>query len=374
MNLTRQVAERLFNASARSIETPCFVFFPEILQQRLHEVAACDSPADVFYSLKANPEPGVLRIIASRGFSADVSTQWEFDAALSAGFPPSRLSCVGPWKPDHFLRSALDAGIKRVSFETVSEALTLFKLASKDTELYARVLLESTDTTLAENMAEVDSPFGLHEAEIEALHRATRSRVDGVHLYKGSDFQDVPPALASLDQFLGTSLRRYAGLQFGPGLGVSYTLEESDPDWRTLSTLVRQRASGLSLSYEIGRYLVAHSVALLMKVCRTKARGNKLIAILDGGITSFARTILTGASHPVISLSRPFREPASYDIKLCGPTCTPLDVIHGRCYFEGIDEGDVVAVLCAGAYGANLNFSGFLGYQKAPFRHADQLS
>jgi diaminopimelate decarboxylase len=359
INPSSKIARSLAEGSRRNV-SPAFYFYRQTLLDRLAEVASVSDPETIYYSLKANPELLVIREVAAAGFAADVASIRELKLALEAGFPPHRISCVGPWKPADFLEAAIEAGVGRICVESVAE----FEwLAAKRhaPQLYARLLLSREALPIAEQMATAVSPFGLTLEEVAMLDPAS-SRFSGVHIYVGSDFQSVEAAAEVLTSNAFTT----SSVQFGPGLGISYELGKSDPAW---SALVKQitKVRPEKTSFEMGRYLVAHCAILLATVQIVKVRAGKKVCVLDAGMTSFARTILTGARHPVVCIGREISGVENADVILCGPTCTPLDRINGACLFDSVDVGDQVAVLCAGAYGVNLNFSGFLGFDRAPF-------
>jgi diaminopimelate decarboxylase len=353
------------------------VFLPELLTARALEIAG-ESPArDIFYSLKANPSNAVLRRLAALGFGADVSTAWELELAIAAGFPLSQISCVGPWKPPRLLRQIAELPLRRVSVESVPEARAIASLRNNATipELFVRWLPPPRiRAATAENMATAASQFGLLTEEI--LDLAGHVPVDGIHLYAGSDIQDVTEATQALDVFTASPFASLP-IQFGPGLGISYELDQPDPSWkRLLSATSTLRPSG-STYLELGRYLVAHSTALLATVQVVKEREGQRICIMDAGMACFARTVLTGSRHSVVSLDSPVEYDAmavNNDIRLVGPSCTPLDVIRARCYFSEVKPGDTLAILACGAYGANLALHGFMGLPPASTIDYDTLA
>ena len=372
MNLSRLIADRIRTFSPDRVATPCFLFFSDVLRLRLGEISRVVPPHRIYFSVKANPQDAVLRELAARGFAADISSEWELNIALAAGFSPRRISCVGPWKPPEFLSKLVEIRVGQISFETKQEAQWLFSHAPQEIKLFARLLLSVEHLTVSENMMEEQSPFGLTIEELRELTSFDSFRLDGIHVYTGSDFQEIGDALVSLKKLASISnLPRVHRLQFGPGLGVSYNLLRPDPDFAQLIERVDELSADWDVVFEIGRYIVAHSTVFLTRVCAVKNRGPATVLVLDGGMTSFARTIITDARHPTILLGKPVTDEPTRRFVLCGPTCTPLDRIRAHCYFDAVREGDVVCVLCAGAYGVNLNFDGFLGHERAPFRIAD---
>ena len=368
-NPSFEVAKRLGLYSSKP-RTPSYVFFPDILNDCLERISQVTDVKRVFYSLKANPHPIVVDVIAKAGFGVDVSSAWELSYAIRMGFTPEKITCVGPWKSKEFINAAVDLGVNKISFENVKEAEWLHQNARPQTRLYARVLLIDESLDAGERMINSVSQFGLLPSEVNELISGGK-RIDGIHVYGGSDIASVKESCKSLSNAVNIFSESDLGIQFGPGLGISYDLHNADPLWSDLVTSVGSIVgSRRAVDFEIGRYAVAHSAALLAQVEVIKYRADKTICVLNTGITSFARTLITNATHAAVKVGFPICTNAEVcrDIIFCGPTCTPLDTIRTSCYFDTISEGDIVAVIATGAYGVNLNFNNFIGFRRATFR------
>ncbi|WP_005224219.1 type III PLP-dependent enzyme domain-containing protein [Marichromatium purpuratum] len=352
------------------IRTPVFVYFESVLRSRLQDLLQCSAPQTIRFSLKANPHQDVLRIVSEAGCGADVSSLAELRAALEAGIEPRYISCVGPWKEPSLIKQARLCGVQRYCIESLDEAKEMAWLVGHDKELYARCIARLESSSVVENMMHLQTPFGL---TLEELHYAIKSHIqfDGLHIYSGSDYRSFDAATAILRAIPEFDLifKRRWPIQYGPGLGVSYDPFEPEEKWQDLAKGVENILGKRPVTYEIGRYIVAHCTALLVTVKVRKRRGETIVCVTDGGITSFARTLLTKAVHPVFSLNFLNIPPKYYGLKihLCGPTCTPLDSIACKGYFPDVEVGDKLAILVAGAYGHNLAFRGFMGYEGAPF-------
>ena len=357
------------------VATPLYVFLPDILSHRIEDVLQATAAGSIFYSLKANPSLPVLRKIAVRGLGADVSTEWELGRALEAGFSPSSITCVGPWKSDRFLRKLIDIGVRRISVESKSEVDRIRQIGGRDVpvQIYVRWLPAISGQTVLENMAASVSHFGLLTEEIAELQCGDVPH--GVHTFVGSDFQTVDQAVEVI-KLLEASAFCSLPHQFGPGLGISYVPGRPDPSWSGIvSSLNQLRPTNHTTDFEIGRYLVAHCIVILCKVLLMKSRAGVQVCVVDAGMAHFARTILTGARHVVVNLSahRPMTDLPDSSIKIVGPSCTPLDVLGSQCYFSEVNPGDTLAILACGAYGQNLALHGFMGLESAAMVNIDEL-
>lgn len=366
--------EELLKAGAESVRgrTPCFAFFPELLVERSNRVRSAGRGVELFYSLKANPANEVLKILAREGYGADISTVGELQTALEAGFESRNLSCVGPWKPLSFLLEARREGVRRICIESKREAREAREVFGDGAEFYARVLLVGKQSGVAEEMATRTSQFGLLPSEIAQLQGEQDALFDGLHVYSGSDYRSPEAATRVLQQLTDLPAELSAlPLQFGPGLGISYIPLAPDPSWEEMLDRARELCGGRLRAVEVGRYLVAHAVVLFITAQIVKRRGGHLVVITDGGMTAFARPLITGARHAIFRADQPVREALFYgpnaEVRITGPTCTPLDDMGGAAYFSDVQEGDLLAVLDAGAYGANLRLDGFMDFPSPQF-------
>ena len=361
---------------AREFKTPLYVYGRERIEDayRAYEEAFRTVPHRVCYALKANSSLGVLRVFASMGAGADIVSGGELRQALRAGFRPVDIVFSGVGKTDEELRQGLAAGIGEFNVESESEMRRLSALARAGDRRALVTLRVNPDvdpkshpyisTGLRENK------FGVPIQDAARILGEARGlggiEVTGVQCHIGSQLRDLGPAteavraLASLSRALlaqGFALRT---IDIGGGLGVDYD-GSGAPAPADLAALVLPeiRDLGLKLLLEPGRSLIAAAGLLLTRVIAIKMNGAKRFVIADAGMNDLLRPSLYSAYHHIVNLSAPKGAPrVSADI--VGPVCESGDFLAKEREIAETKEGDLLAVLDAGAYSfsmaSNYNF------------------
>jgi len=363
-------------ALAREFKTPLYVYSRERLESAYsaYATAFASVPHRICYALKANPSLALLKVFAALGAGADIVSGGELKQALRAGFKPEDIVFSGVGKTDEELSLGLDTGIGEFNVESESE---LRRLSSFATARGARAFITLRvnpdvdpkshpyiSTGLRENK------FGVPIEEAARILREARTlgglEVSGVQCHIGSQLRDLGPAteavraIASLSRTLlaeGFALRT---IDIGGGLGVDYD-GTGAPTPAELAALVLPQIQGLGLKLllEPGRSLVAAAGALLTRVVAIKMNGNKRFIIADAGMNDLLRPSLYSAYHHIENLSRAEGTPV-VTADIVGPVCESGDFFaKDRAILEP-SEGDLLAVLDAGAYSfsmaSNYNF------------------
>ena len=218
-----------------------------------------------------------------------------------------------------------------------------------------------------------DSKFGLWEEEtIQAYAIAQRARVErfGIHMHIGSGILDVEPYLQAVAKLLSIAKRVHeeVGINFefidiGGGFGVPYTPEDQEFDWSSFSSKVvglfksKVAEYGLGkpfLCVEPGRYLVADACVLLTEVNTIKTTPAKKFVGVDAGFNTLIRPAMYGSYHPILVANKLDKaEIETYDV--VGPICESGDALAKERKLPAIEEGDLLAVLNAGAYGFSMS-------------------
>ena len=363
-------------ALAREFRTPLYVYSRERIESayRAYEAAFSSVPHRICYALKANSSLGLLKVFVSLGAGADIVSGGELKQALRAGFKPEDIVFSGVGKTDEELSLGLDTGIGEFNVESESELRRLSSLAAARGARASITLRVNPDvnpkshpyisTGLRENK------FGVPIEEAVRILREARVlvglEVSGVQCHIGSQLQDLAPAteavraIASLSRTLlaeGFSLRT---IDMGGGLGVDYD-GTGAPTPKELAALVLPQIQdlGLKLLLEPGRSLIAAAGALLTRVIAIKMNGTKRFVITDAGMNDLLRPSLYSAYHQIENLSRPEGTPL-VTADIVGPVCESGDFFAKDRVIREPNEGDLLAVLDAGAYSfsmaSNYNF------------------
>jgi len=377
---------------AREHGTPCFVYFPDAIRERLAELrAAFGGRFGIRYALKANPHPALLARLREDGLdSLDVSSAGELARALHAGYPPERIGFTGPAKRDAELALALERGVGEIVLESPGEAERLDARAARGgarPAVLVRISPAKLPPAFGVRLAGRPSPFGVDEEDLEdALARIAglpHLELAGFHVYAGTQCLRAEPAAAHLaataELFRRAAERASCSprrLVFGAGFGIPYHEGDGPLDLPAVARAAAPalealagdpRCGGAALDLELGRYLVGEAGVYLTRVVHLKESRGTHIAVCDGGMHHH----LAACGHlgSVIPRNYPLSragdgggsgERLEYDV--CGPLCTAIDTLARAARLPRLREGDVLAVAASGAYGLTASPVHFLSH------------
>lgn len=339
--------------------SPRYVYDLATVRQRARDLRAA-VPADrVHYAVKANDHPDILRALAGEGLDLECVSVHEIEHVLAAvpGVRAERVLYTPNFAGRDEVARALDLGVHA----TVDNAATLDAWA----EVWAgREVSVRVDPGVGKGhhdhvkTAGDASKFGVSPADLPALAEAAGRhgvRIVGLHAHTGSGYDDLG-VWAENARLLG----RLAGEHFpdvrhvNVGGGIPVPTGDAPPyDLAAAgAALGEARAAfpGLAVWIEPGRFLVAEAGVLLARVTQVKRKGAVRYVGLDAGMNSLLRPALYGAHHDVVNLSRLDAPPAG-PAEIVGPICESSDVLARARPFPETEEGDVVLVDTAGAYG-----------------------
>ncbi len=363
-------------ALAREFKTPLYVYSRERIEAAYgaYEQAFASVPHRICYALKANPSVELLKIFVARGAGADIVSGGELRQALRAGFKPDDIVFSGVGKTDEELAFGLETGIGEFNVESESELRRLSALcASRGTRAFVTLRVNPNvdpkshpyiSTGLRENK------FGVAIEDAARLLRAARTlpgiEVSGVQCHIGSQLRDLGPAseavraIASLSRTLLSEGFPLRTIDMGGGLGVDYD-GAGAPTPQDLAALVLLHIKdlGLKLLLEPGRSLIAAAGALLTRVVAVKSNGERRFFITDAGMNDLLRPSLYSAYHEIVNLSAAENAPV-VTADIVGPVCESGDFFAKERPIRDAAEGDLFAILDAGAYSfsmaSNYNF------------------
>jgi len=357
---------------AERFDTPLYVLSEARIREnyrRLHRALTRHyQKIRIYYAAKANTGLSVLKILEGEGSYLDAVSPGEVSLALKAGFSPERILFTGTSVRDDELRSLLDSRVT-VNVDSLSQLDRLLRMARP--ELVSVRVNPEVGAGHHEHVitAGRDSKFGVWEADAVKAYRAAREAgVErfGIHMHIGSGILTVEPFLLAAERLLAVAgdVHKRVGVDFefvdfGGGLGVPYRPGEEELDLDLFSeralSLFRRRAGeyGLgepSFCVEPGRYIVADAGVLLTRVNTVKATPYRKFLGVDAGFNTLIRPAMYGSYHHIVvanKLSQPDAE--AYDV--AGPLCESGDMLARDRRLPEVEEGDLLAVLNAGAYG-----------------------
>lgn len=357
---------------AKEYGTPLYVYSKKALTEsyEAYDKACIDGKgkrrARIHYAMKANSNLAVIDLFKQLGAGFDLVSGGELARALAIGADPKSLVFAGVGKSAPEIAAALKAGVKCINVESIAELHKINRVAS-DLNLRAPISLRVNPDVDAQTHPYISTglkgnKFGIAYHEVLKTYReASRlPQIDvvGIDCHIGSQITTTAPYLDALDKVLDLveHLKREGivihHLDLGGGLGISYS-NETPPDitefTNTLLNHVAERGFGhLDVVLEPGRSLVGNAGVLLTTVEYLKPGVEKNFCIVDAAMTELMRPALYEAHHGIVPAQTKQTKSIVYDV--VGPVCESGDWL-GRDRQLAVEEGDLLAILSAGAYG-----------------------
>jgi diaminopimelate decarboxylase len=360
-------------AIARELGTPAYVYSDATL--RRHYQVLADAFADrnllIAYAVKANSNIGVLATLAEMGAGADTVSGGEMLRAIEAGIPADRIVFSGVGKTREEMRLGLELGIHQFNVESRPELHRLSAVAQEMGKT-AKIAFRVNPHVEAGGHAHIstgtpETKFGIawHEAELffEEASRLPNIEPVGIAVHIGSQIIRVDPMRAAWEKVVTLARRlRERGfaisrVDFGGGLGVPYK-DGEDPDSPTIYAKQAREVLGnldVQLILEPGRLIAGNAGVLISRVEYVKERDGRTFVILDAGMNDLMRPALYSAHHEVLPVRTPAMGAPRSAVDLVGPICESTDRFAKDRPMPPLAEGDLVAFMTAGAYGATLS-------------------
>ena len=344
--------------TSRLIQTARRLPTPVLLVDRPSLLAAAATVRDslpgveVYYALKANPHPEVVRALWLAGCGFEVSSVGELELALGAGAPGPAIISGNPVKTPEFVRRAFAAGVRRFAFDSPAEVDKLAALAP-GSEVFVRLTVDNSGSEWP-----LSRKYGVEPDEaVELLLAARDAGLDatGATFHVGSQCLRAESWLAALavcEGMWATAAERglrLSALNLGGGLAVRHTRPIPATAAVGAAVMARLRAGRLAearLSIEPGRALVGESAVLVMAVIGVARRGDERWVYVDAGVFN-ALMETTGGIRYELATERSGPESSCV---LAGPSCDSVDVICPDALLPELAVGDRVYLLNAGAY------------------------
>jgi diaminopimelate decarboxylase len=357
---------------AAAVGTPFYCYSSATLERQYRRFADAfaDQGATIHYALKANSNLAVIRTFGLLGAGADIVSEGELRRALAAGIPASRIVFSGVGKTREEMAFALKAGIHQINVESEPELAALSEVAS-GLGMTASIALRVNPDVDARTHAKIstgkkENKFGIELGHVQAVARRAAAlpgiRLRGLAVHIGSQLTDLAPyrvafsRLAELVAELREASLAIDQLDLGGGLGVSYQ-GESSPSLLDYAAIVKGTVGnlGVGLAFEPGRLLVAEAGALVARVVYVKDGSTRRFLILDAAMNDLIRPALYEAWHEIVPLRQPRIGAPTEPVDIVGPVCETGDTFATQRALPPVTEGELVAILAAGAYGAAMS-------------------
>lgn len=395
----RELAERLGRDTVlhNTGALPAYVYDLDGLSAHLAAIrAAIPGGVEVFYAVKANPDPVVLRAVARQADGLEVSSGGELRHAAKVA-PGCRLAFGGPGKTPAELAVAIRTGTFRFHVESPHE-LRLLGAAALAAGRTVDILLRVNPPDQAPSpeasgglvMGGRATPFGMDAALLDDCARlftgdpvTSRLRVRGLHAHLASGL-DAPAVLASAARVLefartwcGAHGVRDPEFNLGGGMAVDYGRPGERFDWAACGRgLALASRPGETLRIEPGRAVTAYCGWYVTRILDVKRSHGKAFALVAGGTHHLRTPAAKGHSQPfaiipVASWGHDWSRPGITDepVTLAGQLCTPKDVFARDVPVPQARVGDLVAFALAGAYAWNISHHDFLMHPPPTFHY-----
>lgn len=347
--------------------TPTFVYNAGAIRERYRSLdsALGSLPHRICFAVKANSNLAVLRILRELGAGADIVSAGEMARALAAGFDPGHIVFSGVGKSAEELQAAIRAGIGHLNVESIEELELIGRVAEAE-QRQVRVGIRvnpdvTTDTHPYISTGKSGIKFGVPIDQVAAAARYVlhhpQLELTTLAMHLGSQLVDTAPFRQGIRHLveLVEQLRRAGSatlrvLDIGGGLGIRYSDERWMKPAEFAAAVVPLLApTGLEIYLEPGRFLVGSAGVLLTRVLYRKHSGGKEFVVVDAGMNDLVRPSHYQAYHEIVELVEQGRSPTRVDV--VGPVCETGDFLALDRSLPGLEAGDALAVLGAGAYG-----------------------
>ena len=369
------------NKVSESVETPFVVIDSDVVAERYDSLAEALPIAEIFYAVKANPGPEILRLVAERGGSFDVASPAEIDMAIAAGVGPERISFGNTIKKQRHIVDAFARGVRLFAFDAEAELDKLIAEAPGAT-VFCRVLCDGSGADWP-----LSRKFGCEPEEALRLLRlaaAAGMRV-GVSFHVGSQQRDVDAWDRALEEIAPIARSLHAEgvlldvVNVGGGFPGQY--QDAMPAVSVYGDAIQRALSNrLSPIYgdyvprviaEPGRYLVADAGVMQTEVVlvsrKSEMESRRWVYLDCGKFGGLAETMDEAIRYRLRTPhdTDPILRRAVGPVTIAGPTCDSADVLYEKSDYElplALTAGDRVEIMSTGAYTTTYSAVAFNGF------------
>lgn len=353
-------------ALAEEYGTPLYIYSAATFRRHFKAFDSAFEGLDhlTCYSVKANSNLSVLKMLAEEGAGMDIVSGGELYRALKAGVPAEKIVYSGVGKRASEIKEALEAGILMFNIESVAELHKINEVAGemgKVAEVSFRINPDvdpQTHPYISTGMKK--NKFGLDiDNSLEAYKVAAElENINpvGMDCHIGSQLTKIDPFLESLDKLLAFYERlkeigiEIKYLDLGGGLGIPYD-EEEPPHPTEFGKALADKLKDVPLKIilEPGRVIAGNAGIMVTEVVYTKSNPTKNFLIVDGAMNDLIRPSLYGSFHRIAEVEQHGRDPKEYDV--VGPICESGDFLARERELPAIEQGERLVLYSAGAYG-----------------------
>ena len=378
--------EVALSRAADEFGTPLYVYSAGTILDHYRRLDAALTPLDhlICYAVKANSNGAILKLLAEAGAGFDIVSGGELFRVLKAGGAAGKCTFAGVGKSREEIEYALDEGVLSFNVESEAELEQIDRIAGSKGVRAPIALRVNPDVDAGTHRyvstGRSENKFGIGLDRVAAVYehaaRLPNILIRGVQMHIGSQITDAAPfaeAIAKVTPLIEELKRRYS-LEFfsvGGGIGIVYesSFASGNRDWwtekdRVAATMTLPltiadyaaaivpplREIGLRVLFEPGRLLVGNAGVLLTRVRYLKQAAQKKFVIVDAGMNDLIRPALYQSYHEIVAVREP-GDKTRESVDVVGPVCESGDFFAQDRELPSVSEGDLIALMSAGAYG-----------------------
>ena len=321
----------------------------------------------ICYSVKANSNIQILKVLRKMGSGADVVSGGELLKAIKSGIKPNKIVFSGVGKTEDEIRLAIRKNILLINVESENEAELINRIAGNLKKKVAVGVRLNPDinapTHKKISTGKAEDKFGLSKANLISFcinaKKLKNLRLNAISVHIGSQILNERPfkkTLKVLEEIINKTKIYFKFVDLGGGFGISYKKSDRKINLKSYSNLVEKfrKKYNCNIIFEPGRAIVGNTAILVTQVQYLKKGSNKTFAILNAGMNDFMRTALYDAIHniiPVIKNGKKNKGPLEFVGPICETTCKFIRYNK----YQKLNQSDYVAISDVGAYGASLS-------------------
>ena len=321
----------------------------------------------ICFSVKANSNIQILKILKKMGSGADVVSGGELLKAIKSGIKPNKIVFSGVGKTEDEIKLAIRKKILLINVESENEAILINKIAGKlkkQTAIGIRLNPDINAPTHKKiSTGKAEDKFGLSKNELLKLclkiSKFKNLKLIALSVHIGSQILSDNPFKKSLNvisDVIKKTKIKFKYIDLGGGFGISYKKNDKKIKLNNYSKLVYKfkKKFNCEIIFEPGRSIIGNAGILVAKVQYLKKAKNKTFAVLDAGMNDFMRPALYDAVHEIVPVIQNNKRTKSI-VEFVGPVCeTSCKFIKYKNY-QKLSENNFVAILNVGAYGSSLS-------------------
>ena len=321
----------------------------------------------ICFSVKANSNIEILRILKRMGSGADVVSGGELLKALKSGIRPNKIVFSGVGKTEEELRLAIKKNILLINVESENEAILIDKISGqmrKKTSIGVRLNPDINAPTHKKiSTGKAEDKFGLSKKNLINfclnLDKLKNLKLDAISVHIGSQILSENPFKKTLKVLAEIILKTKVSFKFvdlGGGFGIAYKKGDKKIKLNNYARLVEKfkKRYNCKIIFEPGRAIVGNSAILVTKIQYLKKGANKTFAILNAGMNDFMRPALYDATHNILPIIKNNRKNKGI-LEFVGPICETTCKFTKYKNYQKVGQLDYVAIMDVGAYGASLS-------------------